>query len=109
MEDDDDAEPDEITKNIHLLKYGDLSKRVDSLVSLNEMISQIEQNKDKLIVQSNELISAFTHVLLEIFDKPVEEIPLRFAKYFITIVHKATSSKEIMREVSEEKIHELSE
>lgn len=30
---------DEILKHIHQLKYGDLSKRVDSLVSLNELIS----------------------------------------------------------------------
>jgi hypothetical protein len=40
---------DEITKHIHQLKYGDLSKRVDSLVSLNEMISAVEQNKGALI------------------------------------------------------------
>jgi len=33
---------DEITKHIHQLKYGDLSKRVDSLVALNEMISSID-------------------------------------------------------------------
>jgi len=33
---------DEITKHIHQLKYADLSKRVDSLVSLNEMISAID-------------------------------------------------------------------
>lgn len=46
---------------------------------------------------------------MDIFDRPVEEIPLRFAKYFITIVLKACSCKEIMREVSEERIFELAE
>ena len=30
---------DDIISHIKQLKYGDLSKRVDSLVSLNEMIS----------------------------------------------------------------------
>lgn len=34
-----DIQREEITKHIHQLKYGDLSKRVDSLVSLNEMVS----------------------------------------------------------------------
>jgi hypothetical protein len=29
---------EDITRHIHFLKYADLSKRVDSLVSLNEMI-----------------------------------------------------------------------
>lgn len=73
------------------------------------MISNIESNKTALIKTANDLVNAFTHVLIDIFDKPVEEIPLRFAKYFITIVHKACSCKEIMREVSEERILDLAE
>ena len=32
---------DNIMKNIQSLKYGDLSKRVDSLVQLNEIISNL--------------------------------------------------------------------
>lgn len=36
---------EEIAKHIYQLKHGDLSKRVDSLVSLNEMITAIEVNK----------------------------------------------------------------
>ena len=62
-----------------------------------------------LVKTSNDLISAFTHVLNDIFDKPVEDIPLRFAKYFITIVLKTCSCKEIMKEVSEEKVFDLAE
>lgn len=100
---------DEIAKHIHQLKYADLSKRVDSLVSLNEMISNLEANRPVLVKTANDLVSAFTHVLNDIFDKSVEDIPLRFAKYFITIVLKTCSCKEIMREVSEEKIFDLAE
>lgn len=98
-----------ISQHILMLKHGDLSKRVDSLVSLNEMISSIDEHKGVLAKAANDLISAFTHVLSDIFDKPVEEIPLRFAKYFITIVNKACSSKEIMMHVTEEKVFELAE
>ena len=104
-----DRQLEEITKHIHQLKYADLSKRVDSLVSLNEMISAIDVNRDVLVKTANDLVSAFTHVLNDIFDKNVEDIPLRFAKYFITIVLKTCSCKEIMREVSEEKIFDLAE
>lgn len=104
-----DKAQDEITKHIHQLKYADLSKRVDSLVSLNEMISAIDQNKPVLVRTANDLVSAFTHVLIDIFDKSVEDIPLRFAKYFITIVLKTCSCKEIMKEVSEERIFDLAE
>ena len=100
---------EEIMRHIQQLKHGDLSKRVDSLVSLNEMISQVEANKDALAKTSNELVNAFTHVLIDIFERPVDDIPLRFAKYFITIVLKACSCKEIMKEASEECIFELAE
>ena len=62
---------DEITKYIHQLKYADLSKRVDSLVSLNEIISAIDPNKPILIKDANDLVGAFTHVLNDIFDKSV--------------------------------------
>jgi cytoskeleton-associated protein 5 len=45
----------------------------------------------------------------DIFRYPVNDIPLRFTKYFITIVNKTCASKEIMREVSETRVHELVE
>jgi len=73
------------------------------------MISSLDQNKNALIRSANDLVNAFTHVLMDIFERSIEDIPLRFAKYFITIVHKACSCKEIMREVSEERIFELAE
>ena len=73
------------------------------------MISAIDQNKPVLVRTANDLVSAFAHVLNDIFDKSVEDIPLRFAKYFITIVLKTCSCKEIMKEVSEERIFDLAE
>lgn len=62
-----------------------------------------------MVAAGNDLVAAFTHVLRDIFDRKIDEIPLRFAKYFITIILKACSCKEIMREVSEDKIYELAE
>ncbi len=79
------------------------------MTSLNEIICDIDSNKPFLIRAANELVGAFTHVLNDIFDKSVEDIPLRFAKYFIGIVLKTCSSKEIMKEVSEERIFDLAE
>lgn len=62
-----------------------------------------------MVRTANDLVGAFAHVLNDIFDKNVEDIPLRFAKYFITIVLKTCSCKEIMKEVSEERIFDLAE
>jgi len=45
----------------------------------------------------------------DIFSYPVNDIPLRFTKYFITIVNKTCASKEIMREVSESNVFQIAE
>jgi hypothetical protein len=39
----------------------------------------------------------------------MSDFPLRFAKYFVTIVNKAASCKEIMKEVNEKEIYDLAE
>ena len=102
-----------IQRHIDQLKVGDLLKRVDSLVALNEVISATSNQNDgqdeksvskmqqkALIRLCDKLVNAFTQVMIDIFSFPVKEIPLRFTKYFITIVNKTCSSKEIMKEVS---------
>lgn len=47
--------------------------------------------------------------MIDIFDKNADEINLRFAKYFISIVLKTCSSRDIMMHVSYEHIFELAE
>jgi len=110
-----------IMNHIHQLKNGDLLKRVDSLVALNELISsgngqqadqlsgeqQVQQTA--LIKSCDQLIGAFTFVMSDILSHPVNDIPLRFTKYFITIVNKTCASKEIMREVTEDCVFKLAE
>lgn len=109
-----------ILNHINQLKNGDLLKRVDSLVALNDLITVassqeggpvVEQKTEQkaLIRCCNQLIAAFTHVMKDIFSYPVNDIPLRFTKYFITIVNKTCASKEIMREVSESNVFQIAE
>ena len=102
---------DDVTRHVHLLKYADLSKRVDSLVALNDMIGALNDHTQPVLVRAaNDLIGAFIHVLIDIFEKnSVEEINLRFAKYFISIVLKVCSTVEIMSEASYERVVDLSE
>lgn len=106
-----------ILNHIQQLVEGDLLKRVDSLVALNELISNSGSNNSEGAMESeqtlqqqalirccNELISSFIHVMNDIFSYPVQDIPLRFTKYFITIVNKTCACKEIMREVNEKQV-----
>ncbi len=54
------------------MKYADLSKRVDSLVSINEMIVNLtEETQPVLMKAANELVGAIVHVMKDTFDKPV--------------------------------------
>jgi hypothetical protein len=96
-------------KHVHNLKYSELAKRVESLITINEIIQSVAKYADGIKYTANDLINAFTHVLIDIFERPMQDFPLRFAKYFVTIVNKAASCKEIMREVSEKEIYDLSE
>ena len=109
VEDDTIMEQDEnldtIGKNIKQLKYGDLSGMVDALVIINELITKkMDEAGDSLIKNANFLIGSISKVLHDVFSKTSDKIPLKFGKYFISIVNKVCSIKEIMRSVEERNI-----
>lgn len=60
---------DHIMKQAQSLKHGDLSKRVDSLVALNDVIQYIQKYQKAVVKCANELCSALTHVLVDVFEK----------------------------------------
>jgi hypothetical protein len=99
-----------IVKHINNLKYSnELSKRVESLIALNDIIQQVDKYELGIKRTANDLIGSFTHALKDIFDRPRNEIPLRFAKYFVTIVNKTCSCKQIMELVNEQDLYDLCE
>ena len=83
------------------MKYGDLSKRVDALVAVNEILGNLNANEKAIVYSCNEICATFTHVLIDIFARPMAEIPLRFAKYFVTIVNKTLTLEVIMIKATE--------
>ena len=89
---------DNIMKNIHSLKFGELSKRVDSLVAMNDIISNFKEYQKAMIKCANELCSAITYVMVDTFEKP--EPALRFTKYFVTIVSRVCSLPDVMQACS---------
>jgi hypothetical protein len=110
LEDDDgtmemDENLDTVGKNIKQLKYGDLSGKVDALVIINELITiKKAEAEDSLIRNANFLICSISKVLYDVFNKSTDKVPLKFGKYFISIVNKVCSMKEIMRNVEEHNI-----
>ena len=100
----------ELDKHIETLRNGDMSSRVDALVAINDLIlNNLETHKDELQKKANQLADSLTKVILITFDKPITEIPLRFAKYFLNVVHKVCCTKIIMRELNENSLFTLVE
>lgn len=92
MEDDDmeqDENLDSIGKSIKQLKYGDLSGKVDALVIINEVITKkLDEAHTSLVRNAGFLIDSISKVFNDVFVDQPDKIPLKFGKYFITIVNK---------------------
>jgi hypothetical protein len=95
---------------IHFLQYADITKRVDSIVSINEIIfSMNEQTLSVVQRVADDLIGALVHVMNEVFGVPVENINFRFSKYLISVVIKVCSIREIMSHCGYEKVSALAQ
>lgn len=68
-----------------------------------------EESQPVILRAVNDLMAAYTQVMVDVFEKSSEEINLRFAKYFISIVLKTCSCRELMSSVSRERVFELAE
>ena len=86
-----------------------MAERVESLIFLQEVIREVEKNDMVIKESANALMRAFTHILKDIFERPAEDFPLRFAKYFITVFELSCSCKALMLEVKEEELYEMTE
>lgn len=106
----DEFGPSELDKNLEILKNGDISSRVDALVALNDLIlNNLEQNKEEVQTKANNISEAMIKVIISTFERPIEDIPLRFAKYFLNVLHKVCSTKVIIRELTESNLYTLVE
>ena len=100
----------DIDKHIETLRSGDMSSRVDALVAINDLIlNNLETHKKELQKKANSLVEALIKVINSTFNRPPEEIPLRFAKYFLNVVHKVCCTKIVMRELTDQSLFELCE
>ena len=104
------AHPNVLTSHIHTLLNQDMSAQVDSLVYINdELLPKVEIYLDDFREKGSQFLDAITRVMIQTFDKPVIEVQIRFAKYFLSVVHKICSSKPIMISVDEKTLYQLSE
>ena len=85
-----------------ILKESNITKRVNALMYLNDRaISNLEEEKNEIIDNCNKVFSTFVDVLNEIFDCSPDEVPIRFGKYFMTVVSKICMDQAFIVNVNE--------
>jgi len=96
---------DTLEQALETLKTGYISQKVYALMYLNEKAaSHLKNEQEVLIFQCNYLMMTFGEILKESFKKPLNEIPLRFVKYFITVVSKICANKALVNGCSKESV-----
>lgn len=95
---------------LRLLRTRDISRRVDALVYLNERAtSAIDESKTVLIPHMNEMLGVFADILQEVFSKSAADLPVRFTKYFMSVISKICAARALVYEVNREMLSRLLE
>ena len=101
----------DINEQINVLKTSQiLAERIESLIFLKEVIEDETKKENQIIKQcANQLISAYSYILKDVFERPVADFPLRFAKFFVGVFEASCECKEVMKEVKYQQLYELLE
>eukprot|EP00826_Nyctotherus_ovalis_P017785 TRINITY_DN15258_c0_g2_i2.p1 TRINITY_DN15258_c0_g2~~TRINITY_DN15258_c0_g2_i2.p1 ORF type:complete len:411 (-),score=86.65 TRINITY_DN15258_c0_g2_i2:889-2121(-) len=83
---------------IEHLKSTDIRKKASSLIYINKKLAS---SANSLAKYCDHLYEAFTEVLNTSFAKSAQEIPVRFLKYFATVIVRVCSNKLIIERISE--------
>ena len=93
-----------LERAIQTLCKGEMAEKVDALVNLNEILSD-PKSLSELCVKSDMILEGLGTVAMDTFIRvPVPEIPVRFAKYYLNIVYKASATIAMVREASEQSL-----
>ena len=90
-----------LERALHTLSQGEMPEKVDALVNLNEILSD-PKSIVELCAKSDLILEGLATVAMDTFVRvSVAEIPIRFAKYYLNIVYKASTTIAVIREVCE--------
>lgn len=95
---------------IETIKNAETSSKLEALVAINDIIqTSSDIYKEDLQKTANSLCDAIIKTIITTFDRPLQDLSLRFTKFFLNIVHKICSTKIIMRELTESSLFSLVE
>ena len=83
---------------LSILENGEAKERVNILIILNDLISSIKTDNSKsiLLVNLDLIIKTFINCLQSSFDKSINEIPIKFGKYLLTVLYKICCLKDLI-------------
>lgn len=74
----------DLEKIIHTIKYADISKKIDGISLMNSLIHSLnDQTLVAVQMYANELILAIAFSMNEAFEVPLEQLNLKFIKFFM--------------------------
>lgn len=104
------ASQSDLDRQLEILKTGSMDEKVDALILINDyIVNDIPDNLSELQSKANHLSDALCKVIICIFDRPLDSIPLKFTKYFLTVLNRVCSSKLIVKEIEEKALLNLTE
>ena len=100
----------ELMEIMYNLLTDDETNRLNTIIIIHEILcSKYQENKFILIPNIDNIIRIFIQITHKLFEPDnIRNIPLKFAKYLVTILCKLTSNKELIMHISYKVLYELS-
>ena len=97
-------------RNLNLLVSGSMSNRLDALLLIHDIVvADNEETRDFLRIKADDLIKALYVTLKNVFERSKNEVPLKFAFYFLNMTHKLCSIRAFLKNVTEDNLKKFSE
>ena len=92
-----------IDQCLQALKDKEILKKKDALIALHSIIEDLyKNNKEELATHSNAIFISFSNLLQELFEKPPQEMQIKFGKFFMKLFTEVCSVKLMVSNFNED-------
>ena len=99
-----------LNESLQGLLSNDLEHKVSCIIDIHDSIhTKYEDYKSQINENINEILKIFIIAMKNLFSNEIQNIPIKFSKYFVIVLCKITTNKELMSHVSYEILYDLSE
>ena len=89
---------EQFDRSLDTLVNGDSSERLDSLLQIHDItVSDSEECRKLISNRANPLLQTLYLVLKMVFERPRQEVSMKFVNYFLNMTHKLCSLRAFLR------------